>query len=128
MAFAVKRIQQVNTDYGFNGNPSLRLRKNVETQLHSVPVHENLMSNLACHNLCENTYIRASDLKLIGLDLNFCVTDSPPSLPDFGRFGRSVRIRHQFAGKESKNFEPKLHVAASDWMPDDADPAIEAAF
>jgi hypothetical protein len=66
--------------------------------------------------------------QLIGLGLNFCVTHSPPSVPDFKRYERSVRIRHQFAGMQGTNYVPKLYVPVPDWKPDNADPAIETAL
>jgi hypothetical protein len=118
-------MSQIFADFGFIANPLLSIRKNVEIQLRSAPAHETLMSNLACHNLCVKATIRSSDMKLIGLGLNFCVTHKPPGSPDFNRFQRTVRIRHQFAGLEKTNYIRKLYVPVRDWMPETADPAIE---
>jgi hypothetical protein len=123
-------LTKIKTDYGFLANPFHSTWKNVELQLRltPTPAHERLISNLACHNLCLNNHVRASDLKLIGLGLNYCVTSSPPKAPDFNRFKRSVRIRHYFAGEESSDYNRKLYIPVPDWMPPPAEPAIDEAL
>jgi hypothetical protein len=123
-------LTKIHLDYGFIANPFHSVWKNVILQLRRVPkpAHELLISNLACHNLCFENHVRTSDLKLIGLGLNYCVTSSPPKAPDFSRFNHSVRIRHHFAGDESSDYNRKLYIPAPEWMPPPASPSIEAAL
>jgi hypothetical protein len=121
-------MMKIRSEYGFTANPFLSTRQNVIAQLRLTPDHEKTMSNLACHNLCSNTYIRASDMKLIGLGLNFCVTRDPPAKADLRRFERSVRIHYQFANAETTEYIPKLYVPVPSWMPQTAATSIEDAL
>jgi hypothetical protein len=127
--FHTEAMQKLTDEFGYTANPFLSIRKNAEIQQRQAPFHERTMTNLTCHNLCTTTFIRPSDIKLIGLGLNFCVTPIPPTLPDFKRFKRSVRIQHQFAGSENADYNPKLAAPAdSEFKPKTAADCIEDAL
>ena len=125
-----KNVSYCKHAYGFVANPNISLRQNINKRLFDTPLDELNPgpTNSTCHILgSAGKFITQKDRHLIGYGLNFCVCTSsklPSGTFDFARLTRDVRIKYNFAGKDTGSYIPKLYVC-SKWSPPNAPPQIE---
>ena len=93
------------------------------------------MTNLAFHNRVPAGVSIPSGLKrLLGLNLNFCMTPKPLSRVNLStaleEFSRSYRIKFQFRNSDStdENFNRKLYIPNKAWQPREACTKAEEIF
>ena len=115
------------TSYGFISKPYEPKWHNIEAVLGNMSPGQyfNRPSQMAYHNLCENTQPPDGIGTTLGLGLKFCVQeDRPPDVlgNSFKRFQTDVRKKFTFAGTPPKTETPAKIYVKSNWIPD---PALE---
>ncbi len=118
--------------YGYVADPHISIRRNVENRLLNASAEEILHGprNLTCHTLGNaDKLVTATDKRLIGRNLNFCVCTSkrlPQDTFDLDRLTRDIRLRFNFAGQtnETDDFIRKLYIPST-WSPPITPPFIE---
>jgi hypothetical protein len=114
-------------DFGFIANPDITTLHNVNNHFRDNMklLHFNRCLNRACHNLCKENYIPPAVTRLLGLGLNFCISDRHPNkdlTESFTRFRNEVRtkffcLEHQ-GDNDDNDYNPKLYVKNPRWNPE----------
>lgn len=116
----------IKKDFGFLANPSLSVRENLSRYLASLSSFERdamFCINRSFHNLCRNSHISPSVVRILGLNLKFGLCFLPPpkdgtSDIDFSRFRKDIRTKFEFLLFEREDnpydeWNPKLHISST---------------
>jgi hypothetical protein len=137
--------------YGFWCDPTLPLWLRIDSTLQAMPLHTVLnhykLKHTAFHNLCTILQPPVDTHKLLWLGLKFCI-EKPLPKPVLAtyieRLTYDIRVKTTMAANEDSivinqsgqriflegdtDYDPKLYLPSTDYIPDDTTPQIEQAI